>query len=220
MKSQSKQVPFDLKPTKPYSLSYFVTHSGVVEAWNLLEKLFSDFQEKPKEFAFCYLWAHAGLGKTHLVQGLLEQVKELNPQIETSIAIYDAPTSEPSDEWVSEFVHTFNTLKANGGLMLILSRKHPDEVTDNPHVKSRLHSGMIVRILPPKEEELVAIVHSILERKNLQLSERSIEYLRRRLPNDPLSFDEILASINQLSLEESRPASLKVIREAIESNHH
>ena len=71
-----------------------------------------------------------------------------------------------------------------------------------------------------KEEELSPILNSLLERKNMKLSERSVAYLLRRLPREPLSFDAIFARINELSLEESRPAGLGVIRELIDNSNN
>ncbi|MCB0359098.1 MAG: hypothetical protein KDD44_05670, partial [Bdellovibrionales bacterium] len=77
-----------------------------------------------------------------------------------------------------------------------------------------------VLLRPPGEEEFEPIVRSILERRNMVVSEFSLRYLLRRLPRRALSIEEISAKISALSFAESRPAGLGVIRDVLRDTKH
>ena len=56
---------------------------------------------------------------------------------------------------------------------------------------------------------------SLLERHNLRLADNSLQYLLKRLPRDPLSFDAIFGKINELSFQQGKPARLGLVRQVV-----
>jgi chromosomal replication initiation ATPase DnaA len=78
-----------------------------------------------------------------------------------------------------------------------------------------LLAGQAVLLDFPREEECVPILHSLLERLNLKLTNRAIDYLIRRMPRNPLSFEVILAKISAESFSLSKPAGLSVVRKIV-----
>lgn len=219
----STQLSLELPPADPYSLFYFVPHHGVSEAVALFEQAVDDLVKDPTAFRTIFIYGPSGSGKTHLVEGFaLAAVSQgvsqehlcqidLDNQGEADTRCVD------DNRWVAQFIARFEERKSCGGLVLISSRTAPGEVTDNPHLTSRFLSGSVLRVYYPSEEELRPLLLSLLERRNLKLSEKSLHYLLRRLPIDPLSFDAIFARINELSLLQGKPAGFGVVREAVHS---
>jgi len=211
---QNEQLSLNLTPTEPYSLKYFVPHQGVAEGVAVLEQAVKEFQSGASRFVMVYLYGPAGAGKTHLLNGYAKLA--LTDEVASErVVVRDLNDYNESDEWVREFISTFERLKADGGLLLISAANSPDDATSNPHVLSRLLSGSVVSVDYPPEEELEPLILSLLERRNLRLGARSINYLLKRIPRDPLSFDVIFGKISELSFSTQKPAKLGVVREVV-----
>ncbi len=208
------QLPLNLEPKDPYSLDYFVPHSGVVEAVAHVEQALEECLADPGAFRLVFVYGADGSGKRHLLEGYAKDAiaRGMAPR---SVKVYACALQEfVEDEEVSRFISSYESLRSGGGLLLVSSPCPPAELTSNPHVSSRILSGVAVALKAPQEEELHPLVLSLIERHNLKLGERSIEYLMRRLPVDPLSFDAIFSRINEISFSQNRPARFGVVREA------
>ncbi len=214
-----KQLLFDLRPPNPWALKYFVTHSGVVEAVRVLDHALSKVLDSPESFAFVYLYGQQGLGKSHLIEGYAQSALEKGLSDE---AVYSyellSETDVTEESWTGDFVAVYEKLKASGGLLLAAAEKAPASLSKNPHLRSRFLTAQNVRVSAPSEEELRPILCSLLERRNLKLSERGLDYLLKRLPLSPLSFDNIFARISELSSSELRPANFSVVREVFKED--
>jgi chromosomal replication initiation ATPase DnaA len=125
------------------------------------------------------------------MHGYIQQIKGTS-SLKNVLAI-DLEPHLQDKAWVPSFIELYDRLKREGGLLFIRAAKPPKDVTDNPHVLSRLLAGQAVLLDFPREEECVPILHSLLERLNLKLTNRAIDYLIRRMPRNPLSFEVILA---------------------------
>lgn len=208
------QLPLNLEPRDPYALDYFVPHSGVVEAVAHIEQALEECLSDSTAFRMVFVYGPSGSGKRHLLQGYAKEGVRRGMSAR-SVQVYRcAPQEFDNDERVSKFISSYESLRSGGGLFLISSPVSLAELSDNPHVASRMLSGVHVALRAPQEEELHPLVLSLIERHNLKLGERSIEYLMRRLPVDPLSFDAIFAKINEISFSQNRPARFGVVREA------
>ena len=208
-----KYTSFSLVPKDPFSLPYFVVHSGVAMAYSQLEQGCSELLNDWSLFRLFHIHGPRGCGKTHLAYGFESFMLEHSfPR--TGIQVYDL-ISAPDDSLVSEIVAEYERLKREGGLMILTSQFAPRDVTQNPHLQSRLLAGNIAALGSPTEDELKPLLLSLLERRNLILNEKSLEYLLRRLPVDPLSFDNIFARLDELSLTEGRSPGPKMLRELI-----
>lgn len=208
-----QHLSFSLVPKDPFSLRYFVVHSGVALAYAELEQACTQLIKDPSLFRLFYIHGPRGSGKTHLAYGFESFMLEQSfPR--THIQVYDLQPL-PDSSLVSEIVAEYERIKRDGGLLVITSQSDPHDITKNPHLQSRLLAGNIAALGSPTEDELKPLLLSLLERRNLILNEKSLEYLLRRLPVDPLSFDNIFARLDELSLTEGRSPGPKMLRELI-----
>jgi chromosomal replication initiation ATPase DnaA len=212
MKTKAKHLSLKLNPVTPYSLDYFVRHSGVASALDAVLSVVEDLNEKLDQFKLIYLFGPTGSGKTHLVEGLKSLVNKNQISSEKLVVVDNLESLEES-QLISQIVPVYDLLKATGGVMILTSAKDPRNITANPHVRSRLLAGDLLEINYPQETELRPILISLLDRKNLKLSDYSINFLLKRLPLDPLSFSNIFARLNDLTLSEGRPASFGAVRD-------
>ena len=207
-----KQLHFNLEPENPHSLEYFVPHSGALTATQALEDVLYEVREGPEIFFPIFIYGPEGSGKTHLANAYADLMKTAVP--EDRIRIFDVDeVCASNDDWVRLFISEYQDFNTNGGVFFVLSKQSPRETTDNPHVQSRLLAGRVLELSYPVESELRPVLQSLCERRNMRLSDFTIDYLLKRLPREPLSFAELFAKISELSLSEKRPAGLGLIRE-------
>lgn len=213
-KPQNSQLGFQLQPSQPYDLAYFVPHSGVAEAVAQFEFALEALQDNPTLFRNIHLVGPKGVGKRHLAQGYALKARALGVRAE----VFDLSELSSLNEagLLEGFVSEYEQVKSQGGLLLSFSQQHPKELTENPHLLSRLLAGLFLQLDFPREEELRPLLYSLSERHNLRLSERTMSYLERRIPLDPLSFADIFARVSRISFREGKPAGMSVVRQALE----
>jgi chromosomal replication initiation ATPase DnaA len=217
MSKAPRQLRIPLAISDPYSLDYFIPHSGVSVAYQGVSDLISKLASGERTWSTCYLYGPKGSGKTHLARGMLalalaQGVSAENLALEDISSVFSLEHQE-QQRLVSRFIDLYEGLRSRGGLLLILGVWHPAEV-ENPHLSSRLLAGSVFPLSYPREDELEPLIFSLMERRNLRISSRSIRYLLRRLPRDPLSFDDIFARVDELSFQQGKPANFGVVREA------
>lgn len=210
------QLGLPLVPREPQSLDYLVPHLGIVEAVESLEAAVEAVSNSPGEFRSLYLHGPAGCGKTHVAQAYVAEAKRRGVA-EQQLRVFDWEQNSLDDDDLRVLISEYERLKREGGLLLLVSRAAPDLLSGNDHALSRLRAGQVIKLGYPTEEELTPLLRSLSERKNLNLSDRNLEYLVRRLPLNPLSFEAIFASIDEFSLAQGKPARLGVIRAAVRS---
>lgn len=215
--SKAAQLGLPLAPQQPYSLSYLVPHSGIAQAAAVLDAAVARAVEDRSSFQSFYLHGSSGAGKTHLAEGYAEAARGAGVPNER-IVVLDFDRKPESEDWIPAYVSEYERLKREGGLLIAAGRAHPEHLTGNAHALSRFRAGEIVPLRYPAEEELRPLLASLSERRNLKLSERNLNYLIRRLPVNPLSFEAIFANIDQLCIAQGRPARLGVIQEVMKED--
>lgn len=234
MQENRQQLSFSLPPVTPYSLDYFVPHTGVAAA---LDRLLKEFQllrdyfalnddrlQKPRKGKLIFIQGPEGSGKTHLLTGFESLARNAGMGAEI-VRVYDLnfeskpenraaqlhllPHASPE---VGEFVSNYEKVKVDGGLIVLSSRESPLHTTDNPHLRSRFATAETMVIGYPKEDELRPLIQSMCERFNLKPTEGALKFLLKRIPLDPLSFSNILARINEVSFESGKPIKLPLVK--------
>lgn len=208
-----EQLGLSLEPLEPYSWRYFVTHSGVATAVSYLEDAVAGLREDAGRFCFVYACGPAGSGKRHLCQGFAQRAVEAGVPEDNVATVAFSDT--PDENEIARFVAIYERIKASGGLLFVTAEQDANGLSDNPHLSSRVRSAQAFRLLPPQEEELYPLLVSILERRNLKLSEKNVQFLLSRLPRNTLSFAAISAKINEISLTHGKPARFGLLREVL-----
>lgn len=210
-----EQIPLSLPAGSPFALEYFVPHSGVAESLEILDQALLRLVQRPEEFINIFLTGVSGVGKSHFLAMIREKASLLGIA-DSSLSIFEFEgIAADDDDTVSLLISTYEQRKAHGGIFLLASRLPAGEFTLNPHLGSRVKSAVILELLPPTIEELRPTLISLLERRNLRLSDRSIDYILKRVPTNPLSLWTILARIDDLALRQGRAVGLHFIREIL-----
>lgn len=208
------QIPLSLAAKEPFAKRYFVFHSGVAQAFSLFETHLRALAEK-KASGVCYFVSGiTGVGKSHFVNIARELAVESGIE---NILVYDNLTPELCREkdWCRRFVGDYQLALQTSGILLAASSYCPQELCLDESVRSRLVAAERLELMNPLEEELLPILQSIAERRNLQLSERNVDYIIRRIPRNPLSFENMFDTIDELCLTSGKPAGLQMIRSVL-----
>jgi chromosomal replication initiation ATPase DnaA len=205
------QLGFPLPPSDPYSMHYLVVHSGIAEAVLMLEEAVN----ASSEFSLVVVWGESGSGKTHLLSAYKKLAAEKNISSE-KIQVIELERADYNDEGrIAQFISVYEKLKSTGGVLFVSLQDHPGGAEINPHLKSRLLAGKIAALERPREQELSTVFTSLLQKKNMKLGERSIDFLLRRIPANTLSFEAISARLDEVFREDGREAKFSVVREMI-----
>jgi chromosomal replication initiation ATPase DnaA len=174
-----RQQNFDLAASDWLAPKYFIVHSGVQSA---LEQL-----QRPADIGFL-LDGPRGSGKSHF----LGYIANIYPDrfVTFDWMICATIEGQGADEEIRRFIAAFEDRKKGGPEIILV------EPLSSPHVKSRLSHLTNISITLPRDEELLPLVSSILERRNIRLEKRKLERLVARLPANPLSLAEILTKID------------------------
>lgn len=112
------------------------------------------------------------------------------------------------------FWSLYNKLNRNDGLIVITSREHPSEMFQgNDHLRSRLLSGLVIRIEPPTDTERPLILEQMAIERGFRISPEACNYLLRRKSRNLKELDRILGLIDARSLETKRRITVPFIKE-------
>lgn len=210
------QLAFKLTPVDRYSLKSFVPHSGVSEAVTVLEHALRKAIGEAGAFCLVVLYGPSGTGKSHLLQGYLNRALAQGVRKEGChyARCESLMTEDPAV--LSAFIARYEECKREGGLIFVEGALSPaGDHRINPHIRSRLCAGSLAKTGFPREGELRPLLNSLAERKNLKLSDSSIQYLIRELPSNPLSLENILAAVDEAAAAEKRKASKGFITQIV-----
>ena len=216
MSPEPVQLALGLSPRQPYSLDYFVPHSGVAEAYAALEQALENAASCRQYFQLIFVWGLPGSGKKHLLEGFCQRAAERGIPQERIYKVFFKQGESPDDDEVSQFVRIYEQMRASGGLIFGAAILSPDGVTSNPHLLSRLTAGSVFELSYPREDELAPLLSSLLERKNLKLPSKTVDYVLKRLPRDPLSFEGVFARISELCFRQGKTAGPGIVRQVLD----
>ncbi|MDR2338446.1 MAG: hypothetical protein LBE20_07415 [Deltaproteobacteria bacterium] len=207
---------FLLEPENKYALAYFVVHTGVADTYNLLELAVSELLSCEKTesvvFRIFFIYGCQGTGKRHLSYGFANKLIS-GGYSQDKIKLFELSLDKIEQEQkVSPIVAEYEKLRTSGGLLIVYSQMLPEQVTQNPHLKSRLLAGNVCRLGLPKTEELEPLIKSLAERKNLNLSDKSVKMIVESLPLSTLSFDNILDKLNVVALASGKNPGERLLR--------
>jgi len=118
-----------------------------------------------------------------------------------------------------EFFHTFNALYEYSKQIIISSDRPPQAIpTLEERLRSRFEGGLIVDIGFPEYETRVAIIKSKLVESNLQLSERVIDLVAKRVKKNVRELEGVLNKILFYQERKQIPISEKLVEEIIEKS--
>ncbi|MDQ7783762.1 MAG: DnaA/Hda family protein [Desulfomonilaceae bacterium] len=106
-----------------------------------------------------------------------------------------------------------NKLTRTGAPLLMGSRTPLEETfTDNPHLQSRIKSGLVFRLEPPEDAIRMVIVDKLARDRNVRVSREVIHYLISRKSRNIKELDGILDALDHASLKLKRRITVPLIK--------
>lgn len=114
---------------------------------------------------------------------------------------------------ISHLWNLSNKLTRSGAPLLMGSRTPLEETfPDNPHLQSRIQSGLVLRLEPPEDAVRMVIVDKLARDRNVRVSQDVIHYLISRKPRNIKELSGILDRLDHTSLELKRRITVPLIK--------
>ena len=181
-----------------------------------------------------YLWGGSHVGKSHVLQACChvaghdarylpladllcfppEQVLA-DAHLARVVAIDDLDGIETDAAWQEPLFTLFNRCVESGVQLLVAANKAPAQLSGLlPDLKSRLTSLTIFQLAHFSEEHIAALLRLRAEAVGITLSNEVLQYCTMRLPRDALKVVQFMEQLDRLSLAQSRPVTIPLIRES------
>ena len=175
---------------------------------------------------FVYLWGEPGSGRTHLLRGLTLAAGARNARYfsgapvadvadEQVYAVDDVQQLAPDDQ--IELFDLYNRVRAVGGALVASGEAAPGQLALRADLRSRLAWGLAFQLHPLSDAEKSAALRAHARARALDLPEDIIAYLLRHAQRDMASLVGILDALDRYSLEQKRPVTLPLLRDALDA---
>jgi DnaA-homolog protein len=183
---------------------------------------------------FVYLWGEPGSGRTHLLRGLAQAASTRKAQyLSGAPSIYLENDSLGDDQVIAvddvqdlpagdqiELFNLYNRVRAGAGALVASGDAAPAQLALRADLRSRLAWGLAFQLHPLSDAEKAAALREHARGRALDLREDVIAYLLKHARRDMASLIGILDALDRYSLEQKRPVTLPLVRDALESMKH
>lgn len=126
------------------------------------------------------------------------------------VAIDDADCIAETDVF-----HAWNRAQQGGAPLLLTAR--PGWAIALPDLVSRLAGSLQLAIQPPDDAMIADLIAAHAEQRRLALGEGAATYLAPRIERSHAAVEAVVEAIDRLSLERQVPATMSVLRDALEA---
>ena len=115
-------------------------------------------------------------------------------------------------------LHLYNLLQERGAFFLLAARVPPRQLLISlPDLRSRLLAAPVVRILPPDDGLLVAVMAKLFSDRQVLVGQDVLSFLAARIERSFAAVEQIVNRLDQLSLSGKRPITVYSANAAISS---
>ena len=175
---------------------------------------------------FVYLWGDPGSGRSHLLRGLAEAASARH-----ALYLGGTPASDTADDGVIAMDNVqdlsagdqvalfdlYNRVRASGGALVASGDAAPAQLALREDLRSRLAWGLAFQLHPLSDAEKTAALRAHARGRALDLGDDVINYLLKHARRDMASLIGILDALDRYSLEQKRPITLPLVREALQT---
>ncbi len=175
---------------------------------------------------FVYLWGEPGSGRTHLLRGLAQAASGCEAlylsgapgaRLEDGKVITADDVQDLSAGDQIRLFDLYNRVRAAGGALVASGDAAPAQLALRADLRSRLAWGLAFQLHPLSDAEKAAALRAHARGRALELPEDVIAYLLKHARRDMASLIGILDALDRYSLEQKRPVTLPLVRDALES---
>jgi DnaA family protein len=175
---------------------------------------------------FVYLWGEPGSGRSHLLRGLANAASGGKGRYlsgtpgggiaaDNRIAV-DNVQDLPAGGQI-ELFDLYNRVRAGAGALVASGDAAPAQLVLREDLRSRLAWGLAFQLHPLSDAEKAAALREHARARALALPEDIVAYLLKHARRDMASLIAILDALDRYSLEQKRPVTLPLVRDALES---
>jgi len=172
------------------------------------------------------IFGPSGCGKTHLCHVFALRAKahvvpaaELSPDTVAALADHAALVLEDG-EGVADpraLLHLFNVMKERGGHLLLTSREPPARWPFTlPDLTSRLSSIPAVRISPPDDAMMAAVLVKLFADRQITIDPDVVSYLVRRIDRSFSAARDVVARADAAALAGKRAITVPLLKQVLE----
>jgi DnaA regulatory inactivator Hda len=177
------------------------------------------------------IYGPAGCGKTHLAHVFLARgggrklsILDLSADQPRDL-IEDVPACvvEDAERFLeagleSALLHLYNALKEAGGQILLTSRQPPSRWPVHlADLRSRLNTATAVRIGPPDDTLMQAVVVKLFADRQLKVGQEVVTFMLARMERSFEAARELVASIDEAALKVRRKITVRLVREVLKA---
>lgn len=197
----TRQLALPISPAPEPTLDNFVPGSNAELLATLRELAAGTLGE-----SVIYLWGEPGSGRSHLLrasarEGLVcaDDVERLDER--GQIALFNA----------------INRARETGGTVLAAGNAPPAQLALREDLRSRLGWGLVYQLKPLSDAEKALYLRAEAGRRGLKVPDEVLWYLLTHVRRDLHSLSALLDRLDRASLEQHRPITLPLVREALRS---
>jgi DnaA family protein len=113
--------------------------------------------------------------------------------------------------------NAINSAREDGGTVLAAGAAPPAQLALREDLRSRLGWGLVYEVKPLSDAEKAVFLHAEAARRGLRLSDEVVWYLLTHVRRDMPSLRALLEQLDRASLEQHRPVTLPLVREALKA---
>lgn len=178
---------------------------------------------------FIYLWGGSGSGRTHLLQAVLQALRDAGRTVRSHMA-GDAPGDVDGSDVVGvddvqslsapaqiKLFNIFNKLNESTGLLLTTGDVPPARLPLRADLLTRLASGLVYEVRVLREEDRLNALLEHAAVRGFGLPRPVADYLLVHAPRDLHTLFALVDGLDRLSLERKRAITLPLARELLQS---
>jgi DnaA-homolog protein len=154
--------------------------------------------------AVLYLWGAPGSGRSHLLEASAAAASAVADDVEA----LDGPGQ------IGLF-NAINRARESGGTVLAAGAAPPARLALREDLRSRLGWGLVYEVKPLSDADKAHFLQAEAARRGLRLGDDAIGYLLTHARRDMPALHTILEHLDRASLEQRRPLTLPLVREAL-----
>lgn len=179
---------------------------------------------------FVCLWGEAGSGKSHLLRAFVLEARSRGlaaryvpaphadlaaGHAEEALAVDDVEALDGEGQLA--LFDLYNAVRSDRGCLLTAASRPPAELSLREDLRSRLGSGIVLRVLALEDAEKSAALDRYAAQRGLTLAPEITSYLLTHCSRDMGTQVAVLDALDRYSLEHQRPITLPLLRDALRS---
>lgn len=222
------QLPLALELREGHDLDNF--HAGPNGAALETARAAADGEERQ-----LYLWAGAGQGRSHLLEGMVRRAQgrgrdacllpasellPLVPEVLESmeqfalLAVDDVDRFAGHTAWEEALFHLYNRTMAGGGTLVFSAACAPGAAPWRlPDLATRLAAGPVFRLQALEEDDLAALLSARAAERGLKIQAEAARYMAMRSERSPAALMTRLAELDRVALARQRALTIPFIKD-------